>query len=280
MSDLLNTLRARREERTTRDQELRSRLKEFEILLKEAAGGSDVSASSEQRKLQDIGDSDYSYGYLTFDGTSLLIAYRTTEDDLSGGENGFEPTFHPVDLDKCDPVWLRALAVDKVMDSLAMNLIASFEADIAASVRGVRAVEAAANLPLRELEVGIVHVATQLGYSRVLEQWQKAQAALAVDAAEAVTRASQLIETLCKHILQSNNLPLPSGTPDIQDLYKAAAKALSLSPDGKTRSPHPDGLRIRNRGPGGRHFTEPRKHCPWSCSEQHTDDFLAGQARR
>jgi hypothetical protein len=75
-------------------------------------------------------------------------------------------------------------------------------------------------------------VATKLGYGKVLEQWQKAQAAIVIDPAEALTRASQLIETLCKHILDEKSQPVP-GSPDLQDLFKATAKVLNLSPDPK-----------------------------------------------
>ena len=179
------------------------------------------------------GRNEHYYGFLTFDG-SLKIAYRSSEDDLSDAENGFEFTYTPKDLDKCDPAWLRAVTVDRVMNSLASNLIAKFDADISETQRSIRVVETAANLPHRELEVGIVDVATKLGYAKVLEQWQKAQSALAVDAGEAIARASQLIETLCKHILESTNQAVPHGTPDLQGLYRAASGVLALSPDCRT----------------------------------------------
>lgn len=231
MSDLIAILRARSQERQARDEELRTRLKEFEILLREAGGEKTAHGSSQSCTLQEYGDGDYCYGYLIFDGT-LLTAYRTTEDDISEQDEQHGGNFDVMDLDRCPPAWLRALAVPSVMDSLATSLITNFEAEIAASVRGVRSVEAMANLPLRELEVGIIDVATKLGYGKVLEQWRKAQAALAVDPAEAITRASQLIETLCKHILDAKNQPV-KGASDVQDLFKAATKFLDLTPDPK-----------------------------------------------
>ena len=230
MSDLIAIMRARFQERQARDEELRNRLKELETLLREAGGEKTAPGSSKNCTLQEYGDGDYYYGHLNFDGT-LLIAYRTTEDDLVEQDDQ-HGNFHIMDLDRCDPAWLRALAVPSVMDSLATSLIANFETEIAASVRGARSVEAMANLPLRELEVGIIDVAMKLGYGKVLEQWRKAQAALAVDPPEALTRASQLIETLCKHILDSKKQPV-KGAPDIQDLFKAATKVLDLTPDPK-----------------------------------------------
>ncbi len=119
------------------------------------------------------------------------------------------------------------------MDSLAASLISTFETDIAATVQGVKTVEAVANLPFRELEAGIAEVATKLGYAKVLEQWQKAQAALAVDPAETLTRGSQLIGTVCKHIIDSKGQKVDPKA-EMKDLYKAAVNCLGLSPDPKT----------------------------------------------
>ena len=150
MSDLITTFRARVEEREARDEELRSRLKEFDTLLQEAAGKRDVPGNSVRCNLEEYGDGECSYGYLTFQGT-LQVAYRTTEDDFSDYHGGPESQFRLTELDKCEPVWLRALAVPKVMDSLVTSLISKLETDIADSARGVRSVEAAAKLPSREL---------------------------------------------------------------------------------------------------------------------------------
>jgi hypothetical protein len=232
MTDPISTLRARVNESDTRNEELRTRLKEFETLLRDAVGDRYVSGSSKQCTFEVYGDNDYYYGYLTFNG-ALRVAYRNTEEDAIDLHEQSEPTYSLKDLDDCYPVWLRALAVPEIMNSLAGSLISTFEADIAATVEGVKTVEAVANLPFRELETGIAEVATKVGYVMVLEQWQKAQAALAFDPAEALTRASQLIETLCKHIIESNGQKVKPKA-DLKDLYKAAINCLSLSPDPKT----------------------------------------------
>jgi hypothetical protein len=55
MSDLINTLRARREERFARDEELRTRLKEFGEFLRDATGEREIYGTSEQCTLEDIG---------------------------------------------------------------------------------------------------------------------------------------------------------------------------------------------------------------------------------
>jgi hypothetical protein len=231
MTDLISTLRARVNESDARNEELRNRLKEFESLLRNAVGERYVHGRSKQCTFEVYGDNDYYYGFLTFNGT-LRIAYRSTEEDASDHHEGIAPTYSLYTLDECHPVWLRALAIPEIMNSLATSLISTFETDIAATVQGVKTVEAVANLPFREIEAGIAEVATKLCYAKVLEQWQKAQAALADDPAEALTRGSQLIETVCKHILESEG-KTPDPRADLQDLYKAAGNCLSLSPDPK-----------------------------------------------
>jgi hypothetical protein len=51
-----------------------------------------------------------------------------------------------------------------------------------------------------------------------------------VDPPDATTRASSLIETLCRHILDAKGKPLPNNE-DLQHLYRAAVRELSLSPE-------------------------------------------------
>jgi hypothetical protein len=234
MSDMMNTLRARKKEREARNDQLRTILREFEARLRDAAGEKDVHGRSEQCVLEEYGDGDGYYGFLTFDG-KLQVAYRSTEDDFNDLHNddlhpGAEPTFTVIDLERCHPVWMRELADQKIMDSLGTNLSSHLESDIAATVKGVKSVEEAANLPLRELEVEIAEVSAKLGYPKVQEQWQKAQEALAIDPAQALTRAYQLIETVSKHILHTKSIET-TGNPDLPVLFKAAARCLGLSSD-------------------------------------------------
>jgi hypothetical protein len=53
---------------------------------------------------------------------------------------------------------------------------------------------------------------------------------LGVDPPDATTRASSLIETLCKHILAAKGVPFPN-KESIQPLYGAAVRTLSLAPE-------------------------------------------------
>jgi len=54
-----------------------------------------------------------------------------------------------------------------------------------------------------------------------------------MDPAEALTRASQLVETLAKHIMATKGRDIEEKS-GLQDLFKGAADCLGLSRDAKT----------------------------------------------
>jgi Abortive infection C-terminus len=141
-----------------------------------------------------------------------------------------EPAYHVEKLDKCSPVWLRALFESKVIESLLANINARVEEELSATKSGVQVLAATANLPLRDLDTGLVEAAKKLDFGVVIEHWQSAQSALGVDPPDATTRASSLIETLSRHILGATGTPPPKNEC-IQHLYGAAARAFGISPE-------------------------------------------------
>jgi hypothetical protein len=64
----------------------------------------------------------------------------------------------------------------------------------------------------------------------VIGEWQRAQAAVYRDPRDAITRASSLIETVCKHVLAAKNVQFPSNQ-DIQGLLRSVLKVLGWSPE-------------------------------------------------
>jgi hypothetical protein len=231
MSDPLSRLRGLATEIKARDEELRAAFKELEAQLKDASGASSVTGHSENCLLEPYGDDDAYYGYLFFD-KYLRVAYRTREDDvaLAFEEKPSEPTYSATDLDKCSTVWLRALAAPKVIESLLTSINDGLEATLSATATGVQALSTTANVPLRDVDAGLVDVAKKLNFGDVIQQWHEAQSALGVDPSDAAARASRLLETLCKHILHTKGRPLP-GDESIQPLYKIASQSLTLSPE-------------------------------------------------
>jgi Abortive infection C-terminus len=232
MNDPISKLRGLTSEIKAREDELRAYFTDLELRLKDAAGGYRIRGQSENCILETYGEDDAYYGYLYFDEDGLRVAYRTREEDteLAFSNEPWEPTYKFDTLDKCSAVWLRALSAPTVIQSLLTSINTRVEEELRATEAGIDALSATANLPLRDLDTGLVEAAKKLNFGAVIQHWQDAQAALGVDPPDATTRASSLIETLCKHILNAKGKPLPNNE-SIQHLYNTAARALSISPE-------------------------------------------------
>src|ERR1700680_4021083 len=175
MSDPLSRLQGLAGEIKARDEELRAGFKDLEVRLTDASDGYSVTGRSQNCLLETYGDDDAYYGYLFFD-EELRVAYRTREDDITAfEEEPSEPTYSVTSLDKCSPVWLRALAGSKVIESLLTNITAGLEATLSATATGVQTLSTTAKLPLRDLDAGLVDVAKKLNFGDVIQQWQEAQ---------------------------------------------------------------------------------------------------------
>jgi Abortive infection C-terminus len=73
--------------------------------------------------------------------------------------------------------------------------------------------------------------AQKFEWSHLSEQIERMQDAVETDPALAIGTAKELIETVCKTILEERGKPV-TGTPDIPTLTKALLKELNLVPDG------------------------------------------------
>jgi hypothetical protein len=235
MSDPISKLRGLTEEIEAREAELRAYFRDLSLRLKEAVGGRKVHGVSQNCTLETYADDEAYYGYLYFsEEDGFGVAYRTREEDMElMGDNPWEIIYHPKTLEECSIVWLRVLSAPAVIESLLADINTNVEKDLSDTKAGIQALSAAANLPLRDLDAGLIEAAKKLNFGTVIQQWQDAQAALGVDPPDATTRASSLIETLCRHILDAKGKPLPN-KEDIQHLYGAAARELALSPEQQT----------------------------------------------
>ncbi len=72
-----------------------------------------------------------------------------------------------------------------------------------------------------------------VGLDFIQEAWHKALERRARDAEGAITAARTLVESVCKHILDSTDTPYDDGA-DLPKLYTLTAKQLSLSPSQHT----------------------------------------------
>jgi hypothetical protein len=232
MSDPISKLHSMTSEIRAQEHELRAKFKDLEQRLKDAAGGYSIRGQSENCTLETYGDDDAYYGYVYFDETGLSVAYRTREEDtqIALSDYPWEGTYSEKSLDKCSPVWLRVLSAPKILESLLASINTTVEEELNATAASIQALSATANVPLRDLDKGLVEAAKKLNFGAVIQHWQDAQAALGVEPPDATTRASSLIETLCKHILDAKKISFPNNE-SIQRLYGAAARALYLAPE-------------------------------------------------
>lgn len=235
MTDPISRLRGLTNEVMGKERELRAYFKDLEQSLKDATSGGGIQGHSENCLLEPYGDDDAYYGYLYFGEDGLGVAYRTREEDMEMAFNTepWEPTYHPQGLDKCSAKWLQALAMPKVVESLITSITTRSEEKLASISTAVQALATTTNLPLQDVGTGLVQAAKDLSFAAVIEDWHKAQSALGTDPPDATTRACSLVETLCKHILDVKKVPLPA-KETVQQLYGAAARALTLAPEQQT----------------------------------------------
>lgn len=232
MSDAISRLRGLTQEIKARDVELRRYFADLSLRLHEAAAGYRIRGASENCTLETYGEDEAYYGYLSFNEDRLRLAYRTREEDtqLAVAHEPWEAAYSLMDLDKCSLVWLRALSAPKIIESLLASINTRVEEELSSTRAGIEALSATANLPLRDLDMGLVEAAKKLNFGTVIEHWRAAQAALGVDPSDATTRASSLIETLCRHVISVKVIG-PPRKEDIQHLYGVAARALGVSPE-------------------------------------------------
>lgn len=72
--------------------------------------------------------------------------------------------------------------------------------------------------------------AKTLTWSTVSQDWSKALTRIKDDPAGAITSARSLLESVCMHILDDREIPYDKDG-DLQRLYRATSRALTLSPD-------------------------------------------------
>ncbi len=76
---------------------------------------------------------------------------------------------------------------------------------------------------------------SKVDWDHVQSAWQKALARRETDPEGAITAARTMLETVCKHVLDSQGLRY-NDSGDLQSLYTAAAKSLDLAPTAATES--------------------------------------------
>ncbi|HXT69933.1 MAG TPA: abortive infection family protein [Vicinamibacterales bacterium] len=233
MGDVFSKIRSLAVSHVEAESELRTSLLAFATRLVESTSGADVSVSSDNTTFEEDGSGDAVYGHLFYSRGTVAVAYRHSEEDTMQylhQEDLDEPTFHIKKLEDCSEKWLRAISQPRVIDSLLQKMVAELEAQHTSVSASIRNIGQTLNVPVRNAEDALEAAARELGYDDVISEWQSAQAAVYRDPRDAITRASSLVETVCKHVLTARGVQFPSDLT-IQGLLKSVLKVLGWSPE-------------------------------------------------
>lgn len=226
MNDILSKARAL----SLQDEALASQLKDdinsLAKRVKEAIGKSDVPVFGGHVVLEECPEDEAVVGHLFYGGGTLSVAYRYTGDDRY--DHAEDPSYSVKEIQDCSFKWLRALSQEASITSLLEKMLSGLEAQRLEAEAGLVTLANALRAPLKDATGALEAAALQLGYGDVVSMWSNAQASVITDPREAATRASSLVESVCRHILDTRGQPLPPKLT-IQALFKETARYLDLS---------------------------------------------------
>lgn len=207
---------------------LRASLKSLSEQLIAACGGIRVHARGETITFDEC-VYGYQYGRWSFDRDGLSIAYRSNTDDEDDAlsRNPYPDIYHTYDLETCPFDWLRMLTTADQLRSI-VRAVCERLTEVSLEARdGVQTVAHLSDTPTLSIAFSLEQVSTDLGYDGLVQDWKRAQEAVYTDAASALTRASNLVETVCKHILDDKGEELPKDM-SIMPLFRSTCSVLSL----------------------------------------------------
>lgn len=230
---ILDSLSAKADELRKGEAEIRQSLKELEKKLNEICQGLSIFCASKNQTLEVYGPDESYYGMLTYNGDTLGVSYRSTEDDIMpypwyGSEYG--PEYSTASLDDCSAQWLSTLVASGAHQELLPQIGEQIDSQTSAHKQAVDQIDKVVSSPHEAVASSLSAAAVALGFDDVQKGWKVALSKVHSDPSSAVTGASSLIETVCKHILKKMDQELPQ-KQTIQSLFKAAAKVVGLDVD-------------------------------------------------
>jgi hypothetical protein len=230
-SDFLSWIDALAKQSREHDDSLRRSIKGISNGLVESCKGIQIHASGKKCTLSEYAPDEYYYGYFFFSSYGIQIAHRSTDDDLSydPATDPYGPTYDVQSLDACSTDWLTNLVSAGSLQTLLQQVGERLQERIAEVAGSVTQIDDLAKNPSSAVASAFEQAASQLGYQHAITEWRNAQADVYSNPSAAITRASSLIETVCKHILSDAKAALPSNQA-IQSLVSAAMRAVGLDP--------------------------------------------------
>ncbi|KVL25417.1 hypothetical protein WS97_00390 [Burkholderia territorii] len=198
--------------------------------LNAAFGETSIFGTSINTMLDLTGEAEGTYGCLAYNGRELLVLYRHTGEDQYADAHGLgddERGYSPRALVDCPPKWLDRLLSADLLESLFASLGAALkerENQLDQSHEALNAILAADS---DEIEAQMTASLTALNSEAVAKNWQAALDATHLDTADALTRATTMLESVCAAILIERGVPLPTDK-SLSPLLKECIKQLDL----------------------------------------------------
>ncbi|HEY4176582.1 MAG TPA: abortive infection family protein [Kofleriaceae bacterium] len=226
LDEKLNKLRSVVNNVEEHDQRLRAQTLELSATLAAECRRGHISFHGEDFVIEEGVDDIDLYGYVYVDSEGIGLAYRSQYEDVEDHINGIpreERTYRLSRPDAWPVQWLRRVVTEQrlagLIDGLSKKAEALAEGHAVLSERVGRANQK----PNANIEEGIRAVATEFGFSKVMQDWAEAQRAVFQSPDAAMRAASVLLETTLKHIYKNRGIELPSDK-SIGPLYATLMK--------------------------------------------------------
>lgn len=198
--------------------------------LNVAFGEGQIYASSDDTMLEYDAPDEGIYGRLCYDGEELRTLYRHTDDDMQDQAMGTaedERSYRSKALANCSQKWLDRLLAPTQLQSLLANLGAELNKRQSQVDQSHAALDSILEADSGEIEVEMTTSLVALNNDAVTKNWQAALDATHQDTADALTRASTMLESVCTAILTERGVPLPK-EKSLSPLAKACVDNLGL----------------------------------------------------
>lgn len=202
----------------------------LEAKLNAAFAGTGVFGCGADVTLEKEGPCVEVYGRLCYSTLGLTAQYRDSTQDEHDDYYKVpveERDYTVKGVDQCSPQWIDRLLSEEHVSSLLANLDAWIDGMEGAADRSLAVLQNALATESVEIEAQMAASLVALNREAVSRNWQAALDATHLDTADALTRATTMLESVCAAILIERGIPLPKDK-SLSPLLKECVNSLGL----------------------------------------------------
>ncbi|WP_175719027.1 abortive infection family protein [Burkholderia anthina] len=230
MTNSIQALAAQHKEIQAKKAALYEKAMQLEVDLNAAFGEGQIYATGDNTMLEYDAPDEGTYGHLCYDGDELRVQFRHTDDDLHDDSLGIaedERGYRSRALSKIEPKWLDRLLGPEQLQSLFANLGAELNRRQGQVDQSHAVLDSILSAESAEINAQMTASLSALNSEAVAKNWQAALDATHLDTADALTRATTMLESVCAAILMERGVPLPADK-SLSPLLKACINNLGL----------------------------------------------------